>query len=180
MQNLEQKVSSIDKINEKLTNLILELQTEVKNLKEDTICNAQHLQMLKEKNNDINHKIISAQNNQLKSTMSFVNDLQKENEANGTNNYADFIKGFNNKKTIPSVFLYENINKKSKESILNTHLKKDGNYDVLVIHKTAQKILLRSGDKLVGIFNNGYAKNPLDKTYNTINRSVEREIIKDE
>ena len=25
--------------------------------------------------------------------MSFVNDLQKENEANGTNNYADFIKG---------------------------------------------------------------------------------------
>jgi hypothetical protein len=93
MQNLEQKVSSIDKINEKLTNLILELQTEVKNLKEDTICNAQHLQMLKEKNNDINHKIISAQNNQLKSTMSFVNDLQKENEANGTNNYADFIKG---------------------------------------------------------------------------------------
>lgn len=85
--------------------------------------------------------------------------------------------GFNNTKTIPSVFLYEYINDEHKESILNTHLKKDGNYDVLVIHKTAKQILLRSGDKLVGIFNNGYAKNPLDKTYNTINKSVEREII---
>ena len=87
--------------------------------------------------------------------------------------------GFNNTKTIPSVFLYENINGKDKESILNTHLKKDGNYDVLVIHKTAKKILLRSGDKLVGIFNNGYAKNPLDKTYSTITKSIEREIVND-
>lgn len=82
--------------------------------------------------------------------------------------------GFNNTKTIPSVFLYDEAN---EESILNSHLKKDGKYDVLVIHKTAQKILLRSGKKLVGIFNQGYAKNPLDKTYTTTNKKVIREII---
>lgn len=89
--------------------------------------------------------------------------------------------GFNNTKTIPSVFLYdEALQDKNKESILNTHIKKDGNYDVLVIHKTAQKILLRSGNKLVGIFNGGYAKNPPIKTHETISKNVEREIIEDD
>lgn len=82
--------------------------------------------------------------------------------------------GFNSTKTIPSIFLFDEQN---KESILNTHLKKDGDYDVLVVHKTANKILLRSGDKLVGIFNNSYAKNPLSKTYDTTKLNIEREII---
>lgn len=79
---------------------------------------------------------------------------------------------FDNTKTFPSVFLYEN----KKESILNTHVKKIGNYDVLVIHKIARQILLRSGDKVVGIFNGGYAKNPLAKTRETSNEDVIREI----
>ena len=65
--------------------------------------------------------------------------------------------GFDNTKIFPAVFAYE----LGKESILNTHIKKDGNYDVLVIHQTLPKILLRSGDKVVGIFNRGYTKNPL-------------------
>ncbi|MCD8212657.1 MAG: P-type conjugative transfer protein VirB9 [Campylobacter sp.] len=82
--------------------------------------------------------------------------------------------GFKSTKTIPSVFLYDETN---KESILNTHLKKDGKFDVVVIHKTAGKILLRSGDKLVGILNQGYAKNPLDKTYTTNRQNIKREII---
>ena len=88
--------------------------------------------------------------------------------------------GFDNTKTIPSVFMYEEIDKKPQESILNTHIKKDGIFDVLVIHKTAKQILLRSGNKLVGIENKGYAKNPLDETRTTISDKVEREIIKDE
>lgn len=88
--------------------------------------------------------------------------------------------GFNSTKTIPSVFLYEMIGAKPQESILNTHIKKDGNYDVLVIHKTANKILLRSGNKLVGIINNGYAKHPLDKTYETTSKKVKREIVENE
>ena len=85
--------------------------------------------------------------------------------------------GFSSIKTIPSVFLFD---KKNNESILNTHLKKDGNYDVLVIHKTAKQILLRSGDKLVGILNQGYGKNPLSKTYDTTKQNIVREIIEDE
>lgn len=82
--------------------------------------------------------------------------------------------GFNSTKTIPSVFLFDEAN---KESILNTHQNKNGRYDVLVIHKTAEKILLRSGNKLVGIVNQGYGKNPLDRTYDTTKQSVKREIL---
>ncbi|EAJ8787388.1 P-type conjugative transfer protein VirB9 [Campylobacter jejuni] len=82
--------------------------------------------------------------------------------------------GFDNTKTFPAVFMYQN----GKESILNTHIKKDGNYDVLVIHKITKQILLRSGDKVVGIFNRGYAKNPLDKTRETSNENIKREIKK--
>lgn len=81
--------------------------------------------------------------------------------------------GFNTTKTFPTAFLREG----DQESILNTHVKKIGNYDVLVIHKTAKLILLRSGSKLVGILNKGYGKNPnyIQKTTN--NSSVKRKII---
>lgn len=85
--------------------------------------------------------------------------------------------GFNSTKTIPSVFLYDDIN---KESIVNNHIKKDGKYDVIVIHKTAKKILLRSGNKLVGIINEGYGQNPLDRTYSTTKDNIKREIINNE
>ena len=82
--------------------------------------------------------------------------------------------GFDNTKTFPAVFAYE----LGKESILNTHIKKIGNYDVLVIHKTLPKILLRSGEKVVGIFNRGYAKNPLHQTPQTANdKEVERVLL---
>lgn len=84
--------------------------------------------------------------------------------------------GFDNTKTFPAVFSYEN----GQESILNTHIKKDGNFDVLVIHKITKQILLRSGNKIVGIFNRGYAKNPLDKTPQTSNdKEVERVLLDD-
>lgn len=82
--------------------------------------------------------------------------------------------GFSSTKTIPSVFLFD---EKNGESILNTHVKKDGKYDVLTIHKTAEKILLRSGNKLVGVFNQGYGKNPKDQTYDTNKANIVREII---
>ena len=65
-----------------------------------------------------------------------------------------------------------------KQILLNNYIKKDGNYDVLVIHKLAKRILLRSGEKLVGVFNKGYAKNLLKEPQNTINKNIEREIIK--
>ncbi|MCR1812080.1 P-type conjugative transfer protein VirB9 [Sulfurospirillum sp. hDNRA2] len=84
--------------------------------------------------------------------------------------------GFDTTKTFPSVFMFENDN----ESILNTHVKKDGKYDVLVVHKVTKQILLRSGSKLVGILNAGYGKNPIPETRQTSSDQVEREVIKNE
>lgn len=80
--------------------------------------------------------------------------------------------GFASTKTIPSVFKFEN----KEESILNTHVKKDGNYDVLVVHKTTPMIILRSGNKIVGILNDGYAKNPLSSTRETNSNKIKREV----
>lgn len=84
--------------------------------------------------------------------------------------------GFDNTKTFPAVFMYEN----GKESILNTHIKKSGNYDVLVVQKITKQILLRSGDKVVGIFNKGYGKNPLRKTRETSNENIKRVVKESE
>ena len=84
--------------------------------------------------------------------------------------------GFDNTKTMPSVFLFDETN---GETMANTHIEKYGNYEVLVIHQTAQNIFLRSGDKLVGVKNNGYAKNPLEKTFTTKSKNVIRK-VKDE
>lgn len=81
--------------------------------------------------------------------------------------------GFDTTKTFPSVFMYENEN----ESILNTHVKKDGKYEVLVVHKVTKQIMLRSGSKLVGILNSGYGKNPIPETRSTSSEHVEREVI---
>ena len=81
--------------------------------------------------------------------------------------------GFNSIKDIPSVFLYEN----DKESILNTHIKKDGNYDVLVIQKTAKQIVLRSGKRIVGILNKSFGVNPLEQQKTTNSPKLEREVI---
>ena len=81
--------------------------------------------------------------------------------------------GFNNTKDIPSVFLYEN----DKESILNTHIKKDGNYDVLVIQKTAKQFVLRSGDRIVGIWNKSFGINSKEVQQTTISKDVQRELV---
>ena len=81
--------------------------------------------------------------------------------------------GFNNTKDIPSVFSYEN----DKESILNTHIKKDGNYDVLVIQKTAKQFVLRSGDRIVGIWNKSFGINSKEVQQTTISKDVQRELV---
>jgi len=81
--------------------------------------------------------------------------------------------GFDSTKDMPSAFLYEN----DKESILNTHIKKDGNYDVLVIQKTAKQIVLRSGQRVVGILNNSFGVNPLQEVQTTNSPNLQREVI---
>lgn len=81
--------------------------------------------------------------------------------------------GFDNTKVFPSAFAYD-----GEEQIVNQHIKKENQFSVLVIHSTHKQILLRSGDKLVGVFNKGYAKNPLPKAPETSNDSeVERRLL---
>lgn len=81
--------------------------------------------------------------------------------------------GFDSTKDIPSVFLFEN----DKESILNSHIKKDGNYDVIVVQKTASKIVLRSGNRIVGIWNKSFGVNPLEEQKTTNSPKLHREVI---
>jgi len=78
--------------------------------------------------------------------------------------------GFRSHKTMPTPFLREG----NDESILNTHVKRMGKYNVLVVHRLAKLILLRSGKKLVGILNNGYGLNPAPDTRETSNYSIVR------
>jgi type IV secretion system protein VirB9 len=80
--------------------------------------------------------------------------------------------GFRPHKTMPSVFLREGNN----ESMLNTHVKKIGKYNVLVVHRLGKLIMLRSGKKLVGVLNNAYGFNPSPVTKETSNNSIIRGI----
>jgi len=80
--------------------------------------------------------------------------------------------GFRSYKTMPTAFLREG----NDESILNTHVKKIGKYNVLVVHRLAKLILLRSGKKLVGVLNNAYGFNPAPDTRETSNESIIRGI----
>lgn len=82
--------------------------------------------------------------------------------------------GFSRSKTFPAVFLLEG----KQESLVNTHVREDGRYQVLVIQKTAERFVLRSGDKVVGIFNGSFGKNPAP--YNTtISTDVTRDVLGD-
>jgi type IV secretion system protein VirB9 len=81
--------------------------------------------------------------------------------------------GFDNTKSIPSVFLYDE--KTKEEAILNTHMKEQGEFQILVVHKVAPAMLLRAGNKVVGIFNKGFGVNPAPAG-TTISPEVIREV----
>ncbi len=83
--------------------------------------------------------------------------------------------GFDKTKTMPSVFEVED----KDESIINTHVKQDGNYKVLVLHKLVKIAFLRDGKKLVGILNAGFGKNDDYNYKKTSSNVIERELIKD-
>jgi len=79
--------------------------------------------------------------------------------------------GFDSTKEIPSVFAYDSETK--QETIVNSAVRvQDSGVSLLVIFATQELLLLRSGDLVVGIKNNGLHKNP--KTRKTSNEKVER------
>lgn len=62
--------------------------------------------------------------------------------------------GFDSTKSIPAVFYYQG----DQEMMSNTNVKEIPNYTVIVVHKTAERLILRSGDQTVGIINNQYGR----------------------
>lgn len=84
----------VEKLNEQLTELTLALQREVKELKEDTLVNAQHIKVLKQKN----IKNLGVVNDKLKehidATADLAEDLGQMSEEKENNNYASFLKAY--------------------------------------------------------------------------------------
>lgn len=113
MKDYYQKV---EKLNEQLTELTLALQKEVKELKEDTLVNAQHIKVLKQKN--INN--LGIVNDRLKEhidvTADLAEDLGQMSEEKENNNYASFLKSLleSDFKALQNEMLEE-----SKREILN-------------------------------------------------------------
>jgi len=80
--------------------------------------------------------------------------------------------GFDRTKKMPSILLRED----DKEFSINSHVKRVGRYYVKTVHKTGKLFFLRSGRKLVGVLNGGYAVNPNLEYDNTNNPRIKREI----
>ncbi len=64
--------------------------------------------------------------------------------------------GFSNVASIPAIFYYQG----EQEMMSNVTTKQQGQYTVIVVHKTAYRFILRSGNQVVGIINYGFGKNP--------------------
>lgn len=81
--------------------------------------------------------------------------------------------GFTKNSSFPSVYLYEN----GVETILNTHIKYDDNYQILVIQRLAEVFVLRSGERVVAVYN--LSNLDSGNTYNTTSsNSVQRVLNK--
>lgn len=79
--------------------------------------------------------------------------------------------GFDTVSTIPAVFYYQG----EQEMMSNASSKKQGSYTVIVVHKTANRFILRNGDQVVGLLNYGFGKNPTTDV-NTTNQNVIRTV----
>lgn len=62
--------------------------------------------------------------------------------------------GFSPQKKIPSLFEFDG----TKEQVLDPSVERKGSYTVLVVHALVPSLILRSGNAVVGVENNGYGK----------------------
>lgn len=79
--------------------------------------------------------------------------------------------GFDSTKSIPAIFYFAG----NQETMANTSVKQMDKYTVIVVHKTAEKFMLRSGEQTVGVMNNRYGKFK-PSTNNTVTPTVVRGI----
>ncbi|ECL6143836.1 hypothetical protein [Campylobacter jejuni] len=79
-------------LSDKLVHLVLTLQKEVKELREDTVVNAQHLSILKSNStktmNTLNNEMI----NHINETSEIIEEVIEQSEENSGNNYTNFLK----------------------------------------------------------------------------------------
>lgn len=87
-----QSQAGLLKLLERITNLALNLQKEVAELKEDTLVNASHIQIIKNAHSDNLNNLNSNVGNIVSSTSEFVIGLEKELSKNSGNNYTEFLK----------------------------------------------------------------------------------------
>lgn len=122
------------------------------------------------------------QNNELvtrslgKLTMPINWDYYKSVNSNSESIVPDFVYddgiltfiGFSNEKQIPSVFL---VNANKSEEMLTYNMRADvlNDYRTLVVHQVAEKLILRNGDQVVGIFNKSFGLHK--PTYKTTNNN---------
>lgn len=81
--------------------------------------------------------------------------------------------GFDNSKSIPAFFSYAG---EKQEMMTNISPKKWHDYTIIMVQKTANKMILRSGDQVVGIINKSFGKY-IPVTSYTSNSNVKRELI---
>ena len=84
--------TEIDKLLERITNLTLNLQKEVAELKEDTLVNASHIQIIKSSHSDNLNNLNNSVSGIVSSTNEFVEELEQELNKKSGNNYTEFLK----------------------------------------------------------------------------------------
>jgi len=62
--------------------------------------------------------------------------------------------GFSPQHNIPSVFRFQN----GREQVVNSSVQRKGNFTVLVVQETTPRLVLRSGDAVVGLENRSFGK----------------------
>lgn len=79
--------------------------------------------------------------------------------------------GFTSEKTIPAIFYYQG----KQEMMSNTSVKNTEKYTIIVVHKTASRFILRSGEEVVGIVNKSFGKS-VQNNQVTSNKDIIRNI----
>lgn len=86
------QTKELENLLERITNLTINLEKEVAELKEDTIVNASHIHLIEVSNKDKLNNMHSSMKQINDATNEFVNDLEKEMSNIQTDNYTDFLK----------------------------------------------------------------------------------------
>lgn len=115
---------------EKSTNLVLALQQEVGELKEDTLLNASHIQLIKESHKDKLNDLNSSMSKLNETTGELVNGLEEELTQTQTNNYIEFLKILLNEdfKALQSEMLEQ-----AKRELLNAKSQKNKKQENIII-----------------------------------------------